>query len=138
MLSIYEAQIGVLIVLCLLVAIMLFPFTPARVHSLVVNHIFAYHYTKTIVTLVLVLGLVIKLIAAWFEMRKYAEKKEEVEGGQDHFAKQDVLLHKFRYERNFYIDAFTLVLFFVAWRSSYYLKTKLRLLEELSKASKSA
>lgn len=76
-------------------------------------------------------------------MQKYAAKKEEV--GDDHFAKQEVLLHKFRYERNFYMDSFLVALVAyvepypclqcsILWRTAHLVERKLALQDEIAKA----
>jgi hypothetical protein len=50
------------------------------------------------------------------EMQKYAARKEETSG--DHFAKLDILSHKFRSERNFYLDAFLVVVILYVTKNS--------------------
>eukprot|EP01126_Amoeba_proteus_P008481 TRINITY_DN1313_c0_g1_i2.p1 TRINITY_DN1313_c0_g1~~TRINITY_DN1313_c0_g1_i2.p1 ORF type:complete len:143 (-),score=10.22 TRINITY_DN1313_c0_g1_i2:118-546(-) len=94
-------------VMAFLLALLILPFVPRRISSFLVSLSHNISPVVRVVLIMLWLALLVKTFDSYKTMVKYEHQRHEKMA--EISAKRDVLLHKFRAERNLYIECFAVV-----------------------------
>eukprot|EP01126_Amoeba_proteus_P008482 TRINITY_DN1313_c0_g2_i5.p1 TRINITY_DN1313_c0_g2~~TRINITY_DN1313_c0_g2_i5.p1 ORF type:complete len:137 (+),score=16.89 TRINITY_DN1313_c0_g2_i5:77-487(+) len=116
-------------VMAFLLALLILPFVPRRISSFLVSLSHNISPVVRVVLIMLWLALLVKTFDSYKTMVKYEHQRHEKMA--EISAKRDVLLHKFRAERNLYIECFAVVVTIIFWKASRLLQRKWTLLDAL-------